>query len=62
MLGRRWHWLPDESFPCEAAIGRRSRFSSEPAAPTMRRWMLTATDCSCASLNVCARFDADRIG
>ena len=28
-------------------------------AQDMRSWMLAATDCSCASLDVCALFDAD---
>jgi MerR family redox-sensitive transcriptional activator SoxR len=28
-------------------------------AQTMRQWMLTATDCSCTSLDVCALFDGD---
>jgi len=28
-------------------------------AQAMRRWMLTAADCSCASLDVCALFDGD---
>lgn len=27
-------------------------------AQAMRRWLLTATDCSCTSLDVCALFDA----
>ena len=28
-------------------------------AQAMRRWMLTATGCSCTTLDVCALFDAD---
>jgi MerR family redox-sensitive transcriptional activator SoxR len=28
-------------------------------AQAMRDWLLTATDCSCTSLDVCALFDAD---
>jgi MerR family redox-sensitive transcriptional activator SoxR len=28
-------------------------------AQEMRAWLLTATDCSCTSLDVCALFDAD---
>jgi MerR family redox-sensitive transcriptional activator SoxR len=30
-------------------------------AQAMRRWMLTATDCTCTSLDVCALFDADSV-
>lgn len=29
-------------------------------AQAMREWLLTATDCSCTSLDVCALFDADK--
>ena len=28
-------------------------------AEAMRAWLLSATDCSCTTLDVCARFDAD---
>jgi hypothetical protein len=40
------HKLPD----VEALIER---------AQAMRAWLLTATDCSCISLDVCALFDRD---
>jgi MerR family redox-sensitive transcriptional activator SoxR len=40
------HKLPD----VEALINR---------AQAMRAWLLTATDCSCTSLDVCALFDRD---
>jgi MerR family redox-sensitive transcriptional activator SoxR len=29
-------------------------------AQAMRRWMLTATDCTCTSLDVCALFEGER--
>jgi MerR family redox-sensitive transcriptional activator SoxR len=41
------HKLPD----VEALIER---------AQAMRAWLLTATDCSCTSLDVCALFDRER--
>src|SRR3954451_9810078 len=31
-------------------------------AQAMRGWMLTATDCSCTSLDVCGLFDGERLG
>jgi MerR family redox-sensitive transcriptional activator SoxR len=30
-------------------------------AQAMRRWMLTATDCTCTSLDVCALFDGETL-
>jgi hypothetical protein len=46
------------------ALHRRGRASAAvealiERAQGMRAWLLTATDCSCTSLDVCALFDRD---
>lgn len=39
---------------------RRLEVLDVERAQAMRAWLLTASDCSCTSLDVCALFDRDR--